>query len=210
VAGASQSETGNRWDSRYAGSDYFFGTEPNGFLASVVEHLPAGRALFIADGEGRNSVFLAQKGWECVSMDASREGNRKAEELAGRSGVSLSTVHGDLSEYQMGDEAWDVIVSIFCHLPPELRRSVHNRVVRALRPGGALVLEAYTPEQLQYGTGGPPREELMMTKELLRKDFAGLRLERCSEVVREVQEGCGHTGQAAVVQVLGFKSKPSG
>ena len=203
----SQSEpsTGDRWDSRYSGNEFFFGTEPNGFLASVVDRLPKGRALCIADGEGRNSVFLAAKGWECVSMDASREGNAKAARLAARQGVELTTVQADLRDYDMGHERWDLIVSVFCHLPPSLREDVHARAVAALKPNGAFVLEAYTPEQLEYGTGGPPNAELMMTRSMLERDLQGLEFAYMDETVRDVVEGRGHNGRASVVQVLALK-----
>lgn len=194
-----------RWDERYASSDYFFGTEPNGFLTEVVDRLPPGRALFLADGEGRNSVYLASRGWQCTSMDASQVGNEKAQALSKRAGVSIKTVHADLRDYDIGGEKWDVVVSVFCHLPPALRGDVHRRVVAGLKPGGAVVLEAYRPEQLQYRTGGPPDAALMMSEETLREDFAGLEIVHCVETVRDVTEGRGHTGRAAVVQMLGFK-----
>jgi SAM-dependent methyltransferase len=197
--------SGGRWDSRYRSPEYFFGTDPNTFLVEVTDQLPRGRALFLGDGEGRNSVYLARQGWECTSVDASAEGNRKAAALAVRHGVSLATVHADLATYNLGRRSWDVIVSIFVHLPPELRADLHARSVAALREGGAMVLEAYTPEQLDHGTGGPPDPALMMNRDLLTADFAGLDLARCEELVRPVTEGRGHTGDAAVVQLLGFR-----
>jgi len=197
--------SGGRWDGRYNSDDYFFGTEPNTFLTEVTDRLPPGRALFLADGEGRNSVYLARKGWECTSMDASRVGNQKAQALANQAGVTIETVHADLRDYDIGHEEWDVVVSIFCHLPPALRRDVHRRVVAGLKPGGAVVLEAYRPEQLQYGTGGPPDETLMISEDVLREDFAGLQVEHCVQAVRNVTEGRGHTGRAAVVQFLAIK-----
>jgi hypothetical protein len=125
--------------------------------------------------------------------------------LAQKVGVALETVHADLRDYDLGEAEWDVIVSIFCHLPPALRRDVHRRVVAGLKPGGAVVLEAYRPEQLQYGTGGPPDATLMMSEEVLREDFAGLEIEHCVETLRDVTEGRGHTGQAAVVQLVARK-----
>lgn len=119
-------------------------------------------------------------------------------------GVHLTTVRADLADFVIEPEAWDVIVSIWAHTPPILRRDLHRRVVKGLRPVGALVLEAYTPHQLSYGTGGPPDVDLLMTLAGLRQELEGLRFEAGVETVREVQEGRYHSGPSAVVQVLAF------
>ena len=194
-----------RWDERYSGEQFLFGTAPNGFLERVEPELPRGRALCYGDGEGRNGVFLAKSGFEVTSMDASQVGIAKARRLAHEHGVNLTAVVSDLREFDFGTGQWDVIVSIFVHLFPDLRGRVHRRVVDALRPGGAFVLEAYTPEQLRYRTGGPPREDLLMTLPMLREDLRGLELEIGEERIRDVVEGRGHNGKAAVVQVLARK-----
>lgn len=195
----------SRWDDRYGGDEFFFGTEPNDFLKQVAPRLPVGRTLCIADGEGRNSVFLAGAGHEVTAMDASVVGMEKAGALAAERGVELATVVADLREFDFGYGRWDAIVSIFCHMPPDLRRDVHARVVQGLAPGGSFVLEAYTPDQLAYRTGGPPVAELLMTETDLRADLAGLSFEVLTERLRTVREGRGHDGASAVVQVLGWK-----
>ena len=201
----SQARARSRWDDRYAGEEFFFGTEPNVFLVEVAPRLPAGRTLCIADGEGRNSVFLAGLGHEVTAMDASEVGMQKARALAAERGVELATVVADLREFDFGQGRWDAIVSIFCHMPPDLRRDVHARAVAGLAPGGAFVLEAYTPDQLAYRTGGPPVRELLMTEADLRADLAGLSFEALAERVRTVREGRGHDGPSAVVQAFGWK-----
>lgn len=195
----------SRWDDRYAGDEFFFGTEPNDFLTGVASRLPGGRTLCIADGEGRNSVFLAAMDHEVTAMDASEVGMRKARSLAAKRGVELSTVVADLREFDFGQGRWDTIVSIFCHMPPDLRRDVHARAVEGLAPGGAFVLEAYTPDQLEYRTGGPPVRELLMTEADLRADLAGLSFDILAERLRTVHEGRGHDGPSAVIQALGWK-----
>ena len=195
------------WDERFGGRDYFYGTAPNDFLASVVDRLPAGRALCLAEGEGRNAVFLAERGYDVTAVDASRVGLAKAERLAAERGTTIHPVVADLAEYRIEAGAWDVIVLIFAHLEPSLRARVHAAAVRGLRPGGALVLEAYTPEQLHFGTGGPRQPELLMRLDELRGELAGLRLEVAREVQRDVHEGTGHRGRSAVVQVLGFRAE---
>lgn len=193
------------WDSRYDTEDYVYGTEPNDFLRENVERLTPGRVLCLADGEGRNGVFLAQKGFSVTSVDASGVGLRKARALARERGVDIETIQADLGDFDPGREVWDSVVSIFCHLPPEVRAALHARVVPGLVPGGTFLLEAYTPAQLEMGTGGPPTVDRMMTLEALRGELEGLIFEHAVERSRDVLEGRGHTGRGEVVQVLARK-----
>jgi SAM-dependent methyltransferase len=193
------------WDERYASPDYVYGTEPNDFLAAVASRIPAGRVLSLADGEGRNGVYLASLGYHVTSMDASPVGLAKARRLAALRGVPLTTVVADLADYLIAPGAWEGIVSIFCHLPPPLRRRVHEQVVRGLVPGGLFVLEAYSVRQLGFGTGGPASVELLLTLDRLREELRGLELLHALEIEREVHEGTLHGGMSAVVQVVGRK-----
>lgn len=195
------------WDERFAQDAYVYGTEPNDFLRAFASKLPPppARVLSLAEGEGRNGVYLAGLGHEVTAVDSSRVGLEKARRLADEKGVEIETVQADLASYAIEPAAWDVVVSIFCHLPPELRRRVHRQVVEGLRPGGMVLLEAYTPEQLRHRTGGPPRLELLYTAELLREDFAGLEFLHLEELERDVTEGILHRGLAAVVQLLARK-----
>lgn len=196
----------NPWDQRYDRDDYVYGEAPNDFLRSVSERLPdGGSVLCLADGEGRNGVFLAERGHRVTSVDASAVGLRKARDLAERRTVAIDTVVADLAEYPIAATPWDAVVSIFCHLPPHLRNMVHRHVVAALQPGGWFVLEAYRPAQLVLGTGGPPRAELMMELKTVREELAGLDLVIAREVDREINEGTLHSGPSAVIQVLARK-----
>ncbi len=190
------------WDIRYDREDYFYGTEPNDFLKEQVGKLPCGRILCIADGEGRNGVYLAGLGFEVTSVDSSEVGLRKTQALAEDRGVFLETIHADLAEYDLGKRCWDGIVSIFCHLQPPLRRQVYDAAQRALKPGGVLLLEGYTAKQLSYNTGGPPKEELMLSEHILSKELPKLKFDLLQEIEREVHEGRGHRGHSAVVQAL--------
>lgn len=194
------------WDDRYGADEYAYGTEPNDFLRDVAAHLTAGPILCLAEGEGRNAVFLASRGLEVTAVDGSIEGVRKTERLAKERGVPVNAVHADLAHYSIEPGAWAGVISIFGHLPPPLRRTVHAAAVQGLRTGGVLVLEAYTPDQLQHRTGGPPVAEMMMTLEGLRDELAGLELVIGREVVREVHEGKYHHGTAATVQILGRRA----
>ena len=197
------SSPAGHFDQRYGTDEYWYGTLPNDFLKEHVAALPpGGRVLCLGEGEGRNAVFLAAQGFEVVALDASAVGLAKAERLAGERGVSITTMCADLADFAMGRDAWDGIVSIWCHLPPVLRARVHSDVGRALRVGGAFLLEAYTPRQLEFKTGGPQSVELLPTLAALREELAGLRFELAIERERDVHEGRGHGGRGAVVQVI--------
>jgi SAM-dependent methyltransferase len=193
------------WNERYGSPGYAYGTEPNDFLASVASRIPPGRVLSIADGEGRNGVFLATLGHEVTSVDASSVGLAKAQRLAATRGVHITTVVADLADYAIAPDSWEGIVSIFCHLPPALRQRVHRQVVRGLSPGGLFVLEAYSVRQLLHGTGGPASAELLPTLGALRTELAGLELLHAVEIEREIHEGVHHDGLSAVVQVIARK-----
>jgi SAM-dependent methyltransferase len=194
------------WDQRYSDPEYVYGTDPNAFLAEVAHHIPAGPVLCVGEGEGRNAVFLASRGHEVEAVDASAVGLQKAEQLAAERGVAIATTVADLAHYEIGTERWAGVVSIFCHLPADLRRRVHRAIVKGLRPGGVLLLEAYSPAQLRYRSGGPPVRELLYELDELREDFAGLDWLQAVERVRPVHEGRFHTGEGAVVQLVGVKS----
>jgi len=193
------------WEARYAGETYHYGTEPNDFLAAEAHHIPPGRVLCLAEGEGRNATWLAVQGYEVSSVDLTESGTAKTLQLAADRGVHVEAVTADLAHHDLGVEQWDGIVSIFAHMPPAVRADLHRRVVTALRPGGLVLLEAYTPDQIGRGTGGPNIPEMTMTLDLLRAELAGLEEVHGLETVRTVVEGPGHTGDGAVVQFIGRK-----
>jgi len=197
------------WDERYAAEEYAYGTEPNDFLKNMIEQVPSGRVLCVAEGEGRNAVFLAEHGYHVTAIDASAVGLEKANKLAAQRKVTINTECHDLTEYMFPKDAYSGVVSIFCHLPPEARKRLHKKLVETLLPGGVLVLEAYTPEQLKYKTGGPPVEEMAMTLSALKQELKGLEFVHAKELVREVVEGKYHTGTGAVVQIIAVKPKGS-
>lgn len=193
------------WDQRYALDEYVYGTEPNDFLKQVAPRIPLGPVLCLAEGEGRNAVHLAERGHAVTAVDQSAAGLAKAQRLATMRGVEMHVGQADLADYVIEAGQWSGVVAIFMHLPPALRAEVLARAVRGLAPGGVLVLEAYTPAQLEHRTGGPPTAELMMTLEELKTELAGLHLEHAVELEREIHEGRLHDGLSAVVQVLGVR-----
>jgi hypothetical protein len=192
----------SEWDARYAEPQFAYGTEPNGFLASVIDRIPQGPVLCLAEGQGRNAVFLAQHGLAVLAMDQSPVGMERAAQLARDRGVALRTEVADLRDFVIEPGAWAGIVAIFAHLPPALRADVYRRVVAGLRPGGVFLLESYTPAQLALGTGGPKVPEMLVTLDTLRHELTGLSFDVAQEVERDVFEGHYHTGRAAVVQLV--------
>jgi hypothetical protein len=196
----------SKWDQRYGATEYFYGTSPNDFLREHACRVPAaGEVLCLGEGEGRNAVYLAACGLRVTALDQSAVGLAKAERLAVERGVQIGTRVADLADYAIAPAAWDAIVSIWCHLPGALRVRVHRTVVAGLRPGGILLLEAYTPDQLRHRTGGPTDPDLMPTLDALRLELRGLEFLYAAERERRVEEGVGHAGLSAVVQLAARK-----
>ena len=193
------------WDERFSEPGYAYGTDPNDFLVSVTDHIPRGKVLCLAEGEGRNAVYLAGLGYEVTAVDTSSVGLEKAESLARERGVAIETVNADLEEYEIEQGIWQGVVSIFCHLPPVIRAALHERCLRGLAPGGVFVLEGFTPRQLEFGTGGPKSRELLMELDVVRLLLPGPRLEIARSLARYITEGKYHTGNAAVLQILAVK-----
>jgi SAM-dependent methyltransferase len=193
------------WNQRYDTPTYVYGTEPNSFLAAVAHHIPQGRVLSLGEGEGRNAVYLASLGHDVTGVDSSEVGLAKAQKLAASRGLRITTLVKDLTELMIEPLAWGGIVSIFCHLPAAARKRLHAAVVAGLKPGGVFILEAYTPRQLAYGTGGPKSPDLLVPLEELRDELEGLRLVHAVEKERSVVEGELHTGLAHVVQISAMK-----
>jgi len=193
------------WDERYSTDVYIYGTQPNGFLSSKFSTLPKGKILSLAEGEGRNAVFLAKQGYSVTAVDSSSIGLRKAQKLAEENGVVIECVHADLREFEFGENCWDGIISIFCPLPSELRADVYKKVESSLRTGGVFLTESYTPRQIEYGTGGGNCIDTMQSKESLARELKNLHFSHLVEVEREVIEGIYHTGMASVVQAIGLR-----
>lgn len=193
------------WDERYRSDEYAYGREPNEFLRAEAHRIAPGRVLCLAEGEGRNAVYLAGLGHQVTAVDFSAAGLRKTERLAGEHGVSVTTVQADLATYEPEPGAFAGVVAIFAHLPEAVRKHVHGWVSRALAPGGVFLLEAYTPQQLAFGTGGPRDPAMLMTLAGLKAELSPLTLEIGREVEREIHEGAFHGGPSATVQVVAVR-----
>ncbi|MEG4854286.1 class I SAM-dependent methyltransferase [Microcoleus sp. B5-D4] len=193
------------WDERYSAEEYAHGTNPNKFLEANVSSIPKGKVLSLAEGEGRNAVFLTKQGYSVTAVDASLVGLNKARKLAEDNGVIVEFIHTDLAEYDLGENKWDGIVSIFCPLPSSIRKQLHKKVEAALKRNGVFMLEADTPDQLKHGTGGRNSVDVMQSKESLSLELAGLKFKHLIELERDVVEGIYHTGIGAVVQAIASK-----
>lgn len=194
------------WDQRYESDEFVYGTEPNSFLAEHAKLL-TGPVLSLAEGEGRNAVFLASLGLDVLGVDGSEVGLAKAQKLAASKGVNIRTQVADLAVYTPAENAFGSVVSISAHLPSLVRRRLHQLVERSLKPGGIILLEAYTKSQLARNTGGPKDPDMLMSREQLESEFPNCEPLVSQEIEREVHEGKFHTGLASVVQFIARKKQ---
>jgi SAM-dependent methyltransferase len=199
-----------RWNERYGAPDYIFGTAPNAFLASNASRLKRGqRALCIADGEGRNSVWLAEQGLEVTAFDFSPIGVDKARKLAASRGVKVRYEVSSVYDWSWPAAAFDVVAAIFVQFAdPPMRSFMFERMARALRPGGLVLVEGYTPKQLEFGTGGPKQVDQLYTEDLLRAAFAGMEIVELRQYEAELDEGSRHQGPSAVIDLVARSKVP--
>ncbi|MFT3957028.1 MAG: class I SAM-dependent methyltransferase [Piscinibacter sp.] len=192
------------WNQRYQGEELLFGEAPNEYLRSQRAHLPrSGRALCVADGEGRNSVWLAERGLQVDAFDIAEAGVAKARRLAARHGVDIAYAVADCDALAWPAAVYDVVVAIFVQFAdPAMRGRLFTNMVRALRPGGLLVLQGYTPRQLHYRTGGPQNVDHLYTEALLRDAFAALQIVELQGYEAELSEGRQHTGMSALIGLV--------
>ena len=193
------------WEERYAESEYVYGTVPNEFFKSFLDQHPAGRLLLPAEGEGRNAVYAARHGWMVTAFDYSENARQKALALAGQDGVTLDYQVTELRLFDFPEAAFDVVGLFFVHLPPADRAYLHQQVIRSLRPGGKVALEAFSKEQLAFQSGGPRHEAMLFDTRLLSSDFSGLQIPFLKQEKILLQEGRYHQGEASVVRMLANK-----
>lgn len=197
------------WDQRFtdAGDDYLFGTAPNRFLASQAGLLKPGmKGLSVADGEGRNGVFMASHGVDVLSVDFSPVALQKAGRLAAAEGLEIETREVDLDNWDWPKHAFDVVAAIFIQFsPPAKRPGMFANIRQALKPGGLLLLQGYRPKQLEYGTGGPPAAENMYTEEVLKGGFGEMDITHLESHDSEVSEGSGHSGISALIDMVAYE-----
>lgn len=204
MTGPSFSDAAATWNKRFEGEQYLFGREPNRYLlAQAAQLTPGGRVLCVADGEGRNSVWLAQQGMRVDAFDISEAGVAKARRLAADAGVGVAYGVADCDHWPWPVEAYDAVVAIFVQFAdPAMRERLFANMARALKRGGLLVLQGYTPKQLDYKTGGPPQVEHLYTQPMLRAAFAGMDIIELREYEDVLDEGSGHKGRSALIGLV--------
>ncbi len=195
------------WDDRYSTSDYIYGTEPNHFLVASRDELPqSGRVLCVADGEGRNGVWLARQGFDVHSVDFSPNALAKAQKLAAEHGVSITTELADLSNWDWPHAAYEAVVGIFIQpFGPEARQTLFANIANALKPGGVFLLEGYSVDHLGLGKGGPGVAENLYTEEQLRAELTDFDIRSITAYQREMHEGKTHKGMSALIDVVAVK-----
>ncbi len=196
-----------RWQARYSAPEYVFGKEPNAFLKAHAHLLRKGQtALAVADGEGRNGIFLAEYGLDVLSIDFSPAAQEKARALARERGVTLRIERADVLNWNWPAAAFDVVVAIFIQFaPPAERAEIFAGIKRALKPGGLLLMEGYSPKQLEYKTGGPSEGDQLYTRALLEEAFGDFSSLDIREHEMVLHEGSRHGGMSALIDLVGRK-----
>lgn len=197
-------DAADHWNRRYAADGFLFGTEANAWLQAHADVWPPGaQVLCVADGEGRNSVWLARRGLRVTAFDIAEVGVDKARRLAAQQGVSVDFRVAGVDDFDWPEAAFDGVAAIFVQFAdPALRERLFRRMAASLKPGGTLLLQGYTPRQLVYRTGGPPQVEHLYTPELLRGAFPTLEIVELSEYEADVAEGSGHRGRSALIGLV--------
>jgi len=198
----------DQWNERYAQKEYIYGRQPNEFLKNYLDNYNPGNILFPSEGEGRNAVYASKKGWQAFAVDYSEEAKKKALDWALQSSVQINYEVADLSEWQSNVE-FDTIALIYAHFSPESRTKIHQKLINNLKPGGTLLLEAFSKKQIEYDSGGPKNPDMLYNTEILKSDFAELEIDFLQERLIELNEGRFHLGEASVIRMIAKKGVKS-
>lgn len=195
------------WEHRFATPEYVFGTEPASFLTHRSDVFPAGASvLSVAEGEGRNAVWLAAQGCRVTALEYAPSAIAKAHKLADARGVTVDFIAADVLAHAWPTDAFDITLGVFIQFAgPDDRRAIFDGMARATKPGGRIALHGYTPKQLDYRTGGPGRLENLYTPDILTNAFPGWRVEICEGYERDLDEGAGHSGRSALIDFVAVK-----
>lgn len=194
------------WNDRFRSQEYIYGTLPNRFFKEQLDTLPPGKILFVCEGEGRNAVYAASLGWKVEAFDLSEEGRKKAMHLAAQHKVSIQYQILDAAIIAYPENSFDAIVLIFAHFPETIRRSIHQKIVQWLKPGGLVIMESFNPDQLHNQTGGPKDPSMLYTRKMLEDDFFNLEILQLSTEETDLNEGKYHQGKADVIRFIGKKA----
>jgi SAM-dependent methyltransferase len=192
----------NFWDRRYSEPGFAYGREPNRFFRDTIDGLTPGKLLLPGEGEGRNAIYAAGKGWDVTAIDQSRVARQKAMEWAENGSHRLRYRIMDIADLKCMEGVFDLIAILYLHLPPAGRSATHRRLSACLRKGGLLLMECFHKEQTRYGTGGPSAEELLYSEADLRDDFRNLEILLCDHIVEDLQQGKYHSGSSSIIRLL--------
>jgi 2-polyprenyl-3-methyl-5-hydroxy-6-metoxy-1,4-benzoquinol methylase len=193
------------WNDRYSSEEYIYGDESNEFLKAELKKLSPGRILLPADGEGRNSVYAAQMGWDVTAFDYSISGKKKAESLADKKNVVFSYFTSSVEDFNYPTETFDCVALIYAHMIPDVRELLHSSVIKTLKPGGSLIFEGFHTDQLKNKSGGPKQAEMLFTEANLKEDFSGLTFTSFENIVTQLSEGEHHKGKASIIRFTAVK-----
>lgn len=193
------------WDNRYQKESFIYGNTPNDFFKEQLDLLTPGKLLLPAAGEGRNAVYAAQQGWKVDAFDISQSGQQKALKLAEEKQVSINYFIDSYEEVEIVPESYDALGLIYAHMHDDIRRSVHRKLLRALKPGGTLILEAFTEEQLTNVSGGPKDIAMLYNQEKLSGDFESMNITLLDKLNVTLSEGAHHEGDAHIIRLVAKK-----
>lgn len=193
------------WNERYSTQEFIYGTEPNKFFAENIEHIIPGKILLLGEGEGRNAVYAAQLGWDVQAVDFSSAAKQKAMELAETRNVKIKYDIADLNQYSPNQNEFNVVAGIFCHLNPQARKRIHKEIIKALLPGGKILMEVFEKSQLGKTSGGPQKEEMLYSIEEFKTDFKTLKIDLLELKNINLNESDKHKGEASVIRFIGTK-----
>lgn len=190
------------WDERYNADEFVYGKSPNVFFKKQIDILEPGKILLPADGEGRNSVYAAKHGWEATAVDYSTTGQEKAQKLADEAGVDIDYHVSDLAEFDFGKNAYDAAAFIYVHLPRSIIERVYSNIIKSVKPGGKIIVEVYSLNQLGKSSGGPKDKRVLYSEDKLRQLLAGTNIQFLKEMDIELNEGNHHVGTASVIRAV--------
>lgn len=193
------------WDDRYSSGNYIYGTQPNRFFKEQIDRLEPGKLLLPAEGEGRNAIYAAREGWQVDAFDISEKGRKKALELAKRNHVTINYSISKYKDYEIKKDFYDGMALIYAHLHNSKRRDIHKQLIEGLKPGGHLILEAFSKQQIENTSGGPKDLEMLYDLDDLLEDFVELKIKHADEIELELEEGKHHEGTANIIRLLAQK-----
>jgi 2-polyprenyl-3-methyl-5-hydroxy-6-metoxy-1,4-benzoquinol methylase len=192
------------WNERYAKKEYIYGRTPNEFFKNFIDKQEKATILLPAEGEGRNAVYAARKGWQVCAFDFSEEAEKKALLWADQNKVEINYEVADLTQWHT-EEKFDAVALIYIHLSPGIRQEFHKKMVHQLKPGGMIILEAFSKKQIDYDSGGPSDIELLYNTKILNNDFSELKIDFLQERLVELDEGLYHQGEASIIRMIAKK-----